>query len=242
MAALDWAGVKQALGVALAQLPPPYNTFPADFDALLPRSISYSEARITQNCPLLGNRTQNSTLSTTSGIRSLTLSSITPTLVVPESLALITPAGSAPTAGTRVPYDKAELAVIDMIWPTEATTAAPSLADWNPRFWAMKDDHTIVIAPTPNGTYVAEITGLFAPATLSSTNTSTYLSTNYSDALVAGCMVFMEGTLKRNFGAQSDDPKQALSWEGEFQKLLANLTFEEARRRGIAPDMPRKSG
>ena len=52
-------------------------------------------------------------------------------------------------------------------------------------------------------------------------------------------MVHLEGELRRNFGAQADDPKQALSWEGTYQSLKDACAFEEARRRGLAPNFPR---
>lgn len=234
---LTWTTLEVELLVLLAQAPPPYNVVPPDFASLYPNATSYAETRITQEIPLLADRTADTSL-TTGTSRSLNLAAMTRVVVVPEQLSLITPAGAAAASGARVPYDKADKAVIDMIWPNEATVVAPSIADWSPRLWALLDNSTMIIAPTPGAGYAAEITGLFVPTPLSAGNPATYLSTNYPDLLVAGCMVWLEGGLKRNFGAQADDPRQALSWEGTYQTLKRACEFEEMRRRGLAPNVP----
>lgn len=256
MAALTWTTLQTELLVALVQAPSPYNVVPPDFASLLPRATSYAESRICAEIPMLANRTQDTSRSTTSGSRQLNLSLMTNPLVVQEGLALITPTGTSAAAGTRYPYDKTTLDFIDLFWPTEATTLDPSLADNIGRYWAPLNTgpassvtieggaatSIIVIAPTPDGIYTAECTGLFQPTPISLANQSTYLSTVYPDLLVAGCMVFLEGTLRRNFGAQASDPKEALSWEGQYITLRDAAAFEEARRRGLAADLPTPSG
>lgn len=253
MAALTWTTLQTELIVALVQAPPPYNVIPDDFTSLYPRATSYAESRICAEIPLLANRTQDTSLTTTNGSRRLNLSLMTNPIVVQEGLALITPAGSSASAGTRYPYDKTTLDFIDLFWPVEATTLDPSLADNIGRFWAPLNSgpvssiniagsaatSIIVIAPTPSAAFTAECTGLFQPVPLSAGNSSTYLSSVYPDLMVAACMVFLEGALMRNFGAQSDDPKAAMSWEGVYIQLKDAAAFEEARRRGLAADLPR---
>jgi hypothetical protein len=205
---------------------------PPDFASLYPRATSYAESRICQEIPLLANRTRNTTLSVTGGSPVLDLAPITPPLMVQEGFALVTPTGAWA-------FDKASLDFIEMFWPTGSASMNPSLADNIGRYWAMRDETIMVLAPTPDATYQAVSTGLFQPTPISAAVPSTYLSTTYPDLLVAGCMVFMEGALRRNFGAQADDPKQALSWEGQYVQLRDACAFEEARRRGIAPNIPR---
>ena len=67
------------------------------------------------------------------------------------------------------------------------------------------------------------------PSTSSASNTSTYLSNYLSDLFFAGCMVSASGYL-RNFGSQSDDPRMAVSWKGEFAERLASARTEELRK------------
>jgi hypothetical protein len=254
MTALTWTTLQTELLVALAQGPPPYNVVPPDFASLYPNATSYAESRICAEIPLLANRAENSALQTVSGSRRLNLSLMTNPLVVMEGLALLTPnTVSAPALGTRNIFDQATVEFIDQFWPVEATTLNPSLADNVGRYWAPMNTgpvstiqiggvaatSTVVIAPTPDATYTAVCTGLFQPVPLSAGNPSTYLSSVYPDLLVAACMVFLEGTLKRNFGAQSDDPRQALSWEAIYTQLRDACAFEEARRRGLSPDIPK---
>lgn len=251
MAALTWTTLRNELMAALVQGSSPYTVIPADFATLYTAAISYAEARICAEIPLLANRTQNTQLVTVSGSRRIDLAGMTNPLVVQEGLSLISPAAQTnPALGNRIPFDKATLDFIDLIWPVEATTMDPALADNIGRFWAPLNSGSttaayagsssiIVIAPTPNGIFTIEVTGLFQPTPLSSGNASTYLSTVYSDLLFAACMVFLEGALMRNFGAQSSDPARANSWEQQYQHLKSVCEFEEARRRGIAMDEPR---
>lgn len=247
MSALTYATLQTTLLTMLAQAPPPYNVVPPDFAQLYPRAISFAESRICQEIPFLANQRQDSTLSTTAGSRVLDLGSLTPPILVLDRLALITPASTAAELGTRNQYIQTTTDFIDMFWPTEATTGNPATSQNTGRYWANRtkgNDSTytinqIVIAPTPDGIYMAECTGLFQPAPLSVSNTQTYLSTTYPDLLTAACMVFLEGALMRNYGAQGDDPRQALSWEAVYQGLKNSAEFEEMRSRGMVPDLPR---
>ena len=160
-------------------------------------------------------------------------------IIIPEGLALITPAGTTnPALGKRVPFDMASLDLIDLVWPDESVTLDPSAADNIGRYWALRDDQTIVLSPPPDDAYSAELTGLYQPATLSSGNPSTYLATFYSDLLTVACMIWLVGALLRNFGAQSDLPQQAVSWEAQYAALMPMARAEEYRRRGLAaPDV-----
>lgn len=234
-----YATLQDATLQALVKAQPPTYTPPADFATLFPRAIEYAEGRIYRDLVLLATRTQNTTLATTAGSRVLDLSVMTPLpVIVPEGLALIVPTSTSnPALGTRVPYDMASLDMIDLVWPTEATTLTPSITDWMPRLWAMRDNATIVYCPTADAVYTAEITGLFQPAPLSVSNTTTYLSLTYPDLMFIATMIFLVGPLLHNWGAQSGDPGQAVSYEQQYGVLKASAEYEEKRRRGLRPDV-----
>jgi hypothetical protein len=233
VAGQSWSTIQNACIVACSQAPYPYSTVPADFiDTQFPQATSYAEDRINTDLALLNTRRADTSTMTTAGSRVVSLANVSPFITIPESFALISPAGQTnPAIGTRYGFDVASLDVIDLIWPNEATTLAPSLANDIGRFWALSDDHTIVCAPTPDDVYTCEIWGQFRPTPISQDNPTTYVSTYYSGLMIAACMVFLSGALLRNFGAMAEDPKMAQSWEAEYERLLPLAKSEEQRRR-----------
>ena len=66
-----------------------------------------------------------------------------------------------------------------------------------PQFYAIFDDTNLLVAPTPDSAYTVEFHYLYEPAGLSSTNTTTWLSTNATNALLYAALieayVFMKG-------------------------------------------------
>lgn len=236
MAAQTWTTIMNACIVACSQAPSPYNQIPADFTTQFAQATSYAEDRINTDLALLNTRRSDTSTRTAAGSRIISLSSVTPFITVPESFALISPAGETnPALGTRYGFDATDLDTIDLIWPTEATTLDPSLANDIGRFWALADDHTIVYAPTAPGVFTCEVWGQYRPTPISPSVPTTYISTYYSGLLIAGCMIFLSGALLRNFGQLSEDPKMAQSWEGEYAKLLPLALSEEQRRRSQGP-------
>lgn len=227
---MDYTALIQALTILASQASAANGyVIGADFANILPWAIAYAEGRIYREMTFLAARAQDASLTFSGTGRNLTLTQATTIILVPEGLALITPKGQIPALGKRVPFLQTTLDFIDINWPTESKTADPTVRDeW---WWTMKDDATIVVGPTPNDTYAAEVTGLFQPAPVSATNTTTYLSLVYPNLLQAGCMIYITGYM-RNFGAQADNPKMALSWESEYTTLAASAKAEEDRRRG----------
>jgi hypothetical protein len=232
MAAQTWTTLQTTLMVALSQGPAPYTIIPTAFAALLPQATSYAEQRIYREIVPLNERTQNTSLATTASSRFISLTAASQTILTVEGFSLIYPAGTTiPSLGTRLVFDATSLDAIDTIWPQESVTMDPSLATYLGRYWALLDDHTLVFAPTVPAIYTAIITGTFEITPISATNPTTYLSTIYPDLLIAACMVFLTGALTRNYGAQGDDPKQAVSWENQYQLLVKGAVLEEQRRR-----------
>lgn len=237
MAALTWSTLQTSLIVMLAQGPSPYTVIPSDFAALYPQATSYAEGRIYRDLIPLNERTQNTSLTTTPASRVINLAAASHTILTVEGFGLITPAGTTvASAGNRVLFEPGSIDLINNCWPVESVTMDPALADWTGRYWTLLDDHTLVFCPTVPGTYTAVIIGTFAVTPISAANPSTYLSTTYSDLLQAACLVFLSGALLRNFGAQSDDPKMAMSWETQYKTLLESAILQEQRRRmqGVA--------
>jgi hypothetical protein len=119
----------------------------------------------------------------------------------------------------------------------DATFGGPSTANL-PRFFGMVDDQDVVLGPWPDQAYACEFIGKFRPTPLYTAPTpptvagaqTTYLTTVYPDLFLAAAMISAAG-YQKNFGAQADDPKMAMSWETQFQTLLPSAKMEEARKR-----------
>lgn len=197
----------------------------ADYTTILPAAIQDAENRIYLDMDFLSTRTTWATTKFTAGSRTYTFPTTPSTVMVVQGIAAITPASAAtPALGTRNQLEPVSLDFIDSTWPQESITGLPDS-------WAMLNDASIVVKPTPDQTYPVEITGTFRPNPMSSANQNSYIGNTYPQLLVAACMVFMLG-YQRDFGAQSDQPQAALSWETLYQERLKNALAEEQRRKG----------
>ena len=204
-----------------------------DFTTYLPTIIGNSEARCYREVCPLATRSALANGNATAGQRTILMSAFNPQIIVLEGLALISPLGYPPAQGERWQYRETSLDFIDSIWPKEATAMAPSAA-WPECYWAMRDSMSIVLAPTPDLDYLAEATGTIRPTPLSAANVMTYLSLYYPDVFLKACMVETCG-FQRDYSAQADDPKVAMSWESAYQIAKVSAIEEEKRRRGVFP-------
>lgn len=193
--------------------------------------IAYAEGRIYRDpdFDFLAIHTTNTTSSTVANNRLLTMPAA---IIIPERLNLISPSASSPDAGgsIRTPLKRVSLDFLDFVW-TESTTA---VGQGFPQYWAAYDNLNVRLAPTPAAVYVAEFVGTFTPAALSSTNASTFLTTYLNDLFFAASMIFLSGYQKA-FGAASDDPAQAMSWEKTYTALKAGAAVQEARKHSRGP-------
>jgi hypothetical protein len=137
-------------------------------------------------------------------------------------------------AGTRHPVKPASRDVIDTFWPSDTARAATSI----PTLFSRVDDTRVLVGEAPGTAWTAEVVGTIRPDPLSLTNTTTFLSLYVPDLFIAAAMAFATGSLTHNFGAQADDPKQAASWEGQYQALLASCKSEELRKNYISANSP----
>lgn len=248
MAAITWSVLQTTLQAIIARTPAPW-TFPdAAFNQLFPQSTSYAENRIYHEMPFLAQRLQDTSLTTTAGSRSFSLQGTALPILVPQRLALLTPAGSTLANGGQVPFIPVSLDFIDMFWPNQSQTWAPASA--LAAYWCIEGgaghagrgsggpdfiSPNVIIAPTPDAAYSVILTGLFQQPPISAGVPQTYLSTNYPELMIAGCMIFLSGALLRNYSAagspqQPDEPGMPIHWEGQFQRLMEIAKEEEMRR------------
>lgn len=210
-----------------------FNPDDPEFTTNLPSALDYSQDRINRELNLLNTVVSNSSLALTAGVRSL---DITPANInVLSQVNLITPAAQTnPEAGTRNSVTIASKSFLDIVY---GSAANPGL----PINFALLTDTDLLFGPFPDAAYTVELTGTMMPESLSASNETTWVSTNIPDLLIAASMVFMAGFMK-NFGAQSDDPKMAQSWESQYTTLRDSVAVEDARRKfqsiGWSSDLP----
>lgn len=192
----------------------------ADFLTDLPTIIDDAEQRCYRDLDLLATVVRDQSATTTANSRTFTLPTASGRFVVLDEVSVM-------VNSVRYPCVRASKEVIDYLWPGETAATASTI----PNQFAMISDQTIIFGPPPGGTWTVECIGTIRPAALSASNTTTFLTSYLSDLFLAACMVSATGGLLRNYGAASDDPRMAISWDGEYNKRLASANAEEMRRR-----------
>ena len=212
------------------------------FNSLLPMIITFAENLIYRepDFDFLSTRTSDITQTTTTGARSVP---IPPQFLIVENVNLITPAGANPNSPgyQRVPLLRTSRAFIDATWPQESATATPAPFE---NYWAIfsQDENlseegeyvipnNIIIAPTPDNQYTVEFLGVFQPAPLSAANPTTFLTAYFPDLFLASAMMQACGSLLKNYGAQSDDPRQALSWKAVYDEIKSGVSTISFRQK-----------
>lgn len=190
------------------------------FTGILPQIIDYAEGRIYRETDLINTRVADSSSTISSNTRTFTLPvPATGRFSVVEAVNIV-------ESSSRTPLRPVSREFLDLAWPTATASASTT----RPVYYAPFTDQVIVVGPPSGATITLEIVGTIRPTALSASNTSTYLSTYLPELFLAASMVFASGWQK-NFGAQSDDPRQAVSWEQDYQRLLAAVNMEDARRK-----------
>jgi hypothetical protein len=195
----------------------------ANFSGIMDAAINYAEGRLWRDLDLPAARVTDTSVVCTSGVRSISLSTTQGTLLVIESLNLYSSAGTTSSNAQRIPLVPASQAVINTIYPS-----ALSSNTGTPEFFARVTDTQIMFGPTPDQAYGTEVVATVRPNPLSANNSSTWLSQNVPELMLAATMVFLAGYM-RDYGAQSDDPRLAQSWENQYGQLLASQKIDALR-------------
>lgn len=186
-----------------------------NFQILIPQMITYAENRIYRDLDLLSTVQPYNQASTASGVRTTTIPQ--GTFVTIQNVNILT---DGTTRNPLLPVTKEFL---------DATWGSPNTAT-QPKYFALLNDTTLIFGPWPNAIYPLEIIGTIRPDSLSSSNTTTFISLYLPDLFIMASMVFISA-YQRNFGRQSDDPQMAMSYEAQYQTLLKGATVEEFRKK-----------
>ncbi len=196
----------------------------AAFQAILPTIIDQAEQTIYRDLQLLSTIIRDATGVTTPDQRRFTLPTANGIFVVLKSVNII-------NGTSRTPCVKISREVMDALYPDD--TGTPGVT---PRYYAPESGDsssfspTILLGPAPVTTLNVECIGNVRPTPLSAVNDTTFLSSQLPDLMLAAAVVSGTG-YQRNWGAQADDPKIALSWQDTYKQRLANASGEETMRK-----------
>jgi hypothetical protein len=194
----------------------------ANFQTMLPGMIDYAEQRLYRELDPLYSQVTDNTATCSSGNRNFTPPTSIGTFITVDSVSIITPVTATSSNGTRVQLTPVSPEVVDALWPSGQTaTGVPSL-------YAMRSPTTVLLGPAPDAAYATEVIGIQRPASLSSANSSTFLTQYCPDLMIAASMVFAFGYM-RDFGGQSDNPQGGASWEAQYKSLFQSAAMEQAR-------------
>jgi hypothetical protein len=220
----------------------PLNNTDDAFTRIVPRMFLYADGRVYRDHAFLQTlMTQTQPITLTARVRDVLLPT---SVMVLRSVNVCTPAGVITTYTKRTPLERIPPEILDFIWPQ--TSARPSV----PQKYAVVGGFapvdptlqnppqalqlTVRFMPSPDQNYPVEFLGDIRPLPLSNKNPETFLSVYYPELYMAACMIFTAG-YQRDFGAQSDDPARAVSWEAQYKALSQGVALEAARMRGEGP-------
>jgi hypothetical protein len=93
-----------------------------------------------------------------------------------------------------------------------------------PKYFSVWDQNTFYLAPTPDLIYIVELGFIYRPTQLSSTNTTTWISTNAPEALFYACMIQAYSYLKGPTDMQA-------YFENSYKQAISGLGVEQQGRR-----------
>lgn len=195
----------------------------SNFNNILPDIITDAEQRIYRELDFLAQREVDSSLQFAAGVREITIPS---TMIVVQSVNVITPSATLPSAGTRNKLELVSKDFLDTIWPNQTGVGATGI----PQYGAMQDAITLLVAPTPDDVYTVEFTGTFRPTSLSYSNVNTYLTLHYPDLFLAASMTFGQ-LYQRDVDAPADAPQMSTKWEQHYQTLKQSVMDEAQRQK-----------
>ena len=122
------------------------------------------------------------------------------------------------TSGTdQIFLDFRDTSFMKEYWPNGATTGIP-------KYYSVWDQNTFYIAPTPNAAFVVEMGYIYRPEQLSSTNNTTWISTNAPEALFYACLI-------QAYSYTKGPPEMMATFDASYKQSIQGLGIEQQGRR-----------
>lgn len=205
----------------LASAIPAFDATDADWAAILPQIVDSAELRVLRDIDLLVTRKYATTPFATVAPGNALVQPPSD-MVVPRYYGYYTPAGSFTS---WVGLDRKEESYLRFYWPNRGSTAPP-------KYFALLGTGALLISPSPDAAYISELGYTYRPTSLYGlgVGVTTYISANLPDVMFYAAMIFVAG-YQKNFGAQADDPRSAVSWLSEYETAKKAAVAEEGRRK-----------
>jgi len=122
------------------------------------------------------------------------------------------------TSGTgQVFLDFRDTSFMKEYWPNGTETGVP-------KYYAVWDQNTFYLAPTPNASFVVELGYIYRPTQLSPENQTTWISKNAPEALLYACLIQAYSYTK--------GPLEMLQYfENSYKQAVQGLGIEQQGRR-----------
>ena len=192
------------------------------FQIILPQMITYAENRMYRDLDFLFTSIATTAYGMTAGSRQIAVPA--GTFVVPEQINVLV-GSEDPDLATRVPLLPTTKEFLDACYGSGAV-ANRGL----PQYWVPFDDYTFLVGPYPDQSYACELVGTYRPESLSAANKTTFISLYLPDLFIMASMIYVSA-YQRNFGRANDDPQMAVTYESQYQALLAKADLEENRKK-----------
>lgn len=209
------------------------STSDAALNTALPEVLNYAELRLQRDLALQALQTSSNSYSFVSGAN---------LFQVPVADFVVVDTISVNTGSSVVPLTPTSKEFIQNVYGSSAGSGVPAyVAPYGgDQSTAGQTSTNFIVGPWPDQSYPAVVTGMQRAPSLALYATQadaatkvTWLSTWLPDLLVIASMIYVSAE-QRNWSAQSDDPRMALSYEAQYQALLAGAQVEEARKRFAA--------
>lgn len=230
----------------------PLNAEDDKFQRIIPATFLYADGRIYRELNFLATDiTQPFTLTALEREHLLPADVITP-----RTISVCTPPGPITRNSRKYFPERISPEALDIFWPQpnfkpgipkkyaivgmrpplEVLPQPPQTGTQPvpPNFASERFIYAVRFMPSPDRAYTAEVFGGVQPKVLSQSNPETFLSVNYAELFIACCMVFITG-YQRDYGAASDDPQRAQSWEAQYKSLREGVALEAGMQRGEGP-------
>ena len=189
---------------------------------ILPQMITYAENRMYRDLDFLFTSIATTAYGLTAGNRQISVP--TGVFVVPEQINVLV-GSTNPDLATRQTLTPTTKEFLDSVYGSGAT-ANRGL----PKYFCPFDDFTFLVGPYPDQSYTCELVGTYRPDSMSATNQTTFISLYLPDLFIMASMIYISA-YQRNFGRANDDPQMAVTYEGQYQKLLQSAMMEENRKK-----------
>ena len=119
--------------------------------------------------------------------------------------------------GEQVFLDLRDISFAKEYWNDDSETGFP-------KYYSVWNESTFVLAPTPDKAYQVELGYIRKPTGLSSTNPTTWLSTNAPEVLLYGCLILAYSYTK-------GPPEMIGLYTSLYQEAMSALGIEQQGRR-----------